>query len=59
MQYFFIGEEENLYWKKIARDREIKCTKQKGTKKPRGRTKLINKAEKKLAHHVKFEPEND
>ncbi|KAL4122099.1 hypothetical protein QTP88_014494 [Uroleucon formosanum] len=48
------GEEEKLYWDKISRDREIKCTKQKETKKPRGREKLIKKAEKRLAQHVTF-----
>lgn len=48
------GEEEKLYWEKILRDREIKCSKQKETKKPRGRNKLINKAEKTLAQHIKF-----
>lgn len=54
-----IGEEEKLYWEKIAQDREIKCTKQKGTNKQRGRTKLIKRAEKILAHHVKFEEEHE
>jgi len=48
------GEEEKLYWEKILRDREIKCSKQKETKKLRGRNKLINKAEKTLAQHIKF-----
>jgi len=32
---------------------------QKGTKKQRGRTKLIKKAEKILAHHVKFDEEHE
>lgn len=54
-----IGEEEKAYWDKISRDREIKCTKQKETKKPRGREKLINKAEKRLTQHVKFNPEDN
>lgn len=53
-----LGEEEKLYWEKILHDREIKCTKQKGAKKQRGRVKLINKAEKKLAQHVKFDDIN-
>ncbi|VVC43542.1 La protein, RNA-binding domain,La-type HTH domain,LARP7, RNA recognition motif 1,Lupus La [Cinara cedri] len=53
------GEEEKLYWEKILRDREIKFTIQKNTKKPRGRLKLINKAEKRLAQHVTFTEEND
>lgn len=57
--YILIGEEEKLYWEKITHDREIKCTKQKGTKKLRGRVKLINKAEKRLAQHVKFNTDND
>ncbi|XP_050541005.1 la-related protein 7 [Daktulosphaira vitifoliae] len=48
------GEDEKLYWEKILRDRENRFIKQKETKKPRGRSKLINKAEKQLAHHVKF-----
>jgi len=52
-------EEEKVYWEKISRDREIKCTKQKGTKKQRGRTKLIKKVEKILAHHVKFEEDQE
>lgn len=55
----FIGDEEKAYWEKIERDREIKCVKQKGTKKQRGRVKLINKAEKLLAQHVKFTQDND
>lgn len=54
-----IGDEEKAYWEKIERDREIKCVKQKGTKKQRGRVKLINKAEKLLAQHVKFTQDND
>jgi len=54
-----IGEEEKLYWDKISRDREIKCTKQKETKKPRGREKLIKKAEKRLAQHVTFNQEDN
>lgn len=49
-----LGEEEKLYWEKILHDREMKCTKQKETKKQRGRLKLINKAEKVLTKHVKF-----
>ncbi|XP_001949188.2 la-related protein 7 [Acyrthosiphon pisum] len=53
------GEEEKLYWDKISRDREIKCTKQKETKKPRGREKLIKKAEKRLAQHVTFNQEDN
>ncbi|XP_050432086.1 la-related protein 7 [Adelges cooleyi] len=48
------GEDESKYWEKILRDRETKCSKQKETKKPRGRSKLLNKAEKRLAQHVKF-----
>lgn len=54
-----LGEEEKLYWEKILRDRETKCTKQKGTKKQRGRSKLINKAEKLLAQHVKFSGDDE
>lgn len=54
-----IGEEEKVYWEKILRDREIKFTNQKHTKKPRGRIKLINKAEKRLAQHVTFTEENE
>ena len=54
-----IGEEEKLYWDKISRDREIKCSKQKETKKPRGREKLIKKAEKRLAQHVTFNQEDN
>ncbi|XP_025199852.1 la-related protein 7 [Melanaphis sacchari] len=52
-------EEEKLYWDKILRDREIKCAKQKETKKPRGREKLIKKAEKRLAQHVTFNQEDN
>lgn len=55
---FVAGEEEKLYWEKILRDREIKCSKQKETKKPRGRNKLINRAEKTLAQHIKFVQED-
>lgn len=54
-----IGEEEKAYWEKIEHDREIKCVKQKVTKKPRGRVKLINRAEKLLAQHVKFTQDDD
>ncbi|XP_060841502.1 la-related protein 7 [Rhopalosiphum padi] len=53
------GEEEKLYWDKILRDRETKCAKQKETKKPRGREKLIKKAEKRLAQHVTFNQEDN
>ncbi|XP_027849518.1 la-related protein 7 [Aphis gossypii] len=53
------GEEEKLYWDKILRDREMKCVKQKETKKPRGREKLIKKAEKRLAQHVTFNEEDN
>lgn len=56
---FMIGEEEKLYWDKILRDREMKCVKQKETKKPRGREKLIKKAEKRLAQHVTFNEEDN
>jgi len=56
---FTIGEEEKLYWDKILRDREMKCVKQKETKKPRGREKLIKKAEKRLAQHVTFNEEDN
>lgn len=54
-----IGEEEKLYWNKVFCDRETRYLKQKETKKQRGRTKLINKAEKILTQHVKFKLDED
>lgn len=54
-----LDDEEKLYWEKILRDRENKCLKQKGTKKQRGRLKLINKAEKRLSQHIKFVQEDE
>ncbi|EZA52284.1 La-related protein [Ooceraea biroi] len=48
------GDEEKLYWDKIARDREEKLnTKQRV--KQRGRVKLLKKAEKELGKCIKFD----
>lgn len=47
------GEEEEGYWEKIATDRQVKF--QKANKKLRGREKLLKKAEKESAKHLRFE----
>ncbi|CAG9824166.1 unnamed protein product [Phaedon cochleariae] len=47
------GEEESLYWEKVQNDRSVKFAK--NVKKQRGRDKLLKKAEKERANHIKFE----
>lgn len=50
------GEEEKNYWEKIENDRIVKFKKL--SKKQRGREKLLKKAEKESAKHLRFD-END
>nr|XP_023015015.1 la-related protein 7 [Leptinotarsa decemlineata] len=47
------NDEEKVYWEKIQNDRNVKFAK--STKKLRGRNKLLKKAEKNRAQHIKFE----
>lgn len=47
------GDEEQTYWEKIQADRDSKFSK--NVKKQRGRDKLLKKAEKERAKHIKFE----
>ncbi|CAG9854708.1 unnamed protein product [Phyllotreta striolata] len=47
------GDEEQTYWEKIQVDREHKFSK--NVKKQRGREKLLKKAEKIMAQHIKFD----
>ncbi|XP_072375387.1 la-related protein 7 [Diabrotica undecimpunctata] len=47
------GDEEQMYWEKIQNDRSIKFSK--NVKKQRGRDKLLKKAEKERAKHIKFD----
>lgn len=47
------GDEEMNYWEKIMNDRTVKF--QKMAKKQRGREKLLKKAEKESAKHLRFE----
>lgn len=47
------GEQEQQYWKKINKDRDVKYNKEK--KKQRGRDKLLKKAEKELGKHIRFD----
>ncbi|KAJ8968768.1 hypothetical protein NQ314_002117 [Rhamnusium bicolor] len=47
------NEEEKLYWNKIQNDRTVKFTK--SVRKQRGRDKLLKKAEKERAKHMRFD----
>lgn len=47
------GDEEQTYWEKIKNDRNVKFSK--NVKKQRGRDKLLKKAEKLMAKHIKFD----
>ncbi|XP_018567612.1 la-related protein 7 [Anoplophora glabripennis] len=47
------NEEEKSYWNKIKMDRNVKFSK--SAKKQRGRDKLLKKAEKERAKHIRFE----
>lgn len=51
------GEEEKSYWDKLLLDRAQKFKKDnsKGKKKQRGRDKLLKKANKVMATHIKFD----
>ncbi|KAJ8949990.1 hypothetical protein NQ318_002400 [Aromia moschata] len=49
------NEDEKSYWDKIQNDRTTKFTK--SVKKQRGRDKLLRKAEKERAKHIRFEEE--
>ncbi|XP_011159639.2 la-related protein 7 [Solenopsis invicta] len=48
------GDEEKLYWDKMAKDRMEKLSK-KGRVKQRGRNKLLKRAEKELGKCIKFD----
>jgi len=50
----FPGDEEKLYWDKIAEDRMEKLSKKKRFKQ-RGRDKLLKRAEKELGKCIKFD----
>ncbi|XP_057670952.1 la-related protein 7 [Diorhabda carinulata] len=47
------GDDERAYWEKINNDRNVKYLK--NVKKQRGRDKLLKKAEKLMATHIKFD----
>lgn len=47
------GDEEKTYWEKIENDRTVKFKKL--AKKQRGRDKLLKKAEKEAAKHLRFD----
>ncbi|XP_012532487.2 la-related protein 7 [Monomorium pharaonis] len=48
------GDEEKIYWEKIAKDRMEKLSR-KGKVNQRGRTKLLKRAEKELGKCIKFD----